>query len=206
MRHKSGWRIEEAGFGKPSESCFIVVDPTAEVDGILECCPIAPLVLLSRRFGLCLIPNASHYLVQACLKVVRDVMPGREIVIRHVDELIIMLIGQLWRQMQAYTEKHHRREKHLKIEKKAFYDLIQIERNAQDAKWGEQTHSDEKWVVIALEELGEVAKAVIENNDVELLPEIVQTVALLENAGLPHGTGIKTQMRNNQTFDDYRKG
>ena len=68
----------------------------------------------------------------------------------------------------------------MKIEKKAFYDLIQMERNAQDAKWGEQHHSDEKWVAIALEELGEVAKAVIENNDVELLPEIVQTVALLE--------------------------
>ena len=69
----------------------------------------------------------------------------------------------------------------MKITKKAFYDLIQIERNHQDAKWGEQTHTDEKWVAIALEELGEVAKSVNENNDVELLPEIIQTVAVLEN-------------------------
>ena len=69
----------------------------------------------------------------------------------------------------------------MKITKKAFYDLIQIERDAQDAKWGEQNHTDEKWVAIALEELGEAAKAVNENNDVELLLEIVQVVAVLEN-------------------------
>ena len=69
----------------------------------------------------------------------------------------------------------------MKITKKAFYDLIESERNAQDAKWGEQNHSDEKWLAIAVEELGEVAKAVLENNDVELLPEIVQVVAVLEN-------------------------
>ena len=69
----------------------------------------------------------------------------------------------------------------MKITKEAFNDLIQIERNAQDEKWGEQNHSDEKWVAIALKELVEVAKAVNENNDVELLPEIIQTVAVLEN-------------------------
>ena len=53
----------------------------------------------------------------------------------------------------------------MKIEKKAFYDLIEMERNAQDAKWGEQRHSDERWATIALEELGEAGKAVLENDD-----------------------------------------
>ena len=69
----------------------------------------------------------------------------------------------------------------MKITKKAFYDLIQIERNAQDAKWGKQRHSDLKWTAIALEELGEVAKAVIEGNEKGLLVEIVQVAAVLEN-------------------------
>ena len=44
-------------------------------------------------------------LVQACLKVIKDVMPEREYVIRHVDGFYIMLIGQLWRRMQSYSAK-----------------------------------------------------------------------------------------------------
>ena len=69
----------------------------------------------------------------------------------------------------------------MKIEKKAFYDLIQMERNAQDEKWGEQNHSDEKWLAILLEELGEAAKAVLEDDDVALLEEVVQVGAVLQN-------------------------
>ena len=68
----------------------------------------------------------------------------------------------------------------MKITKKAFNDLIQIERNAQDAKWSEQRHSDEKWLAIILEELGEAAKAVLENNEEALLEETVQVAALLQ--------------------------
>lgn len=68
----------------------------------------------------------------------------------------------------------------MKITKKAFNDLIQIERNNQIEKWGEQNHSDEKWIVIILEELGEAAKAVIEKNEEGLLEETVQVAALLE--------------------------
>ena len=69
----------------------------------------------------------------------------------------------------------------MKITKAAFNDLIQLERNAQDAKWGEQHHSDEKWLTILLEELGEAAKAVLEENDGALLAEAVQVAAVLEN-------------------------
>ena len=71
-------------------------------------------------------------------------------------------------------------EEHLKIAKETFNDLIQIERNAQDAKWGEQRHSDEKWLAIILEELGEAAKAVLEKNEEALLEETVQVAALLQ--------------------------
>lgn len=69
----------------------------------------------------------------------------------------------------------------MKITKQAYYDLIQIERNAQDEKWGEQNHPNERWFAISGEEFGEIAKAVVENDDINLLPEIVQLAAVLEN-------------------------
>ena len=69
----------------------------------------------------------------------------------------------------------------MKITKKAFNDLIQIERNAQGAKWGEQNHSDEKWLAILLEELGEASKAVLEGDEVGLLEEVVQVGAVLQH-------------------------
>ena len=58
---------------------------------------------------------------------------------------------------------------------------MQIELNHQDEKWKKQCHTDDKWAVIALEELGEVAEAVLEGNDAEMLAEIVQVIAVLEN-------------------------
>lgn len=69
----------------------------------------------------------------------------------------------------------------MKITKDAFNHLIQLERNDQDEKWGEQRHSDEKWLTILLEEIGEAAKAVLEENDEALLVEVVQVAAVLEN-------------------------
>jgi len=72
-------------------------------------------------------------------------------------------------------------EEHLKITKEGFNNLIQIEREAQDEKWGEQRHSDEKWLAILLEELGEVSAAVLEKNEEGLLEETVQVAAVLQN-------------------------
>lgn len=69
----------------------------------------------------------------------------------------------------------------MKITKDAFNNLIQMERNDQDEKWGEQRHTDEKWLTILLEEIGEAAKAVLEENDEALLVEVVQVAAVLEN-------------------------
>ena len=69
----------------------------------------------------------------------------------------------------------------MKITKEVFNNLIEIEREAQDEKWGEQRHSDEKWLAILLEELGEAAKAVLEKNEEGLLEETVQVAAVLQN-------------------------
>ena len=55
-----------------------------------------------------------------------------------------------------------------------------MEREHQTETWGEQKHSDEKWLAILTEEVGEVAKAILENDDVELLKEMCQVGAVLE--------------------------
>ncbi len=42
------------------------------------------------------------------------------------------------------------------------FNEIHQERKAQDEKWGEQNHSPENWLSILMEEVGEVARAMIE--------------------------------------------
>lgn len=42
------------------------------------------------------------------------------------------------------------------------YEAIQQERKRQDDKWGEQNHGDLYWLGILMEEVGEIAKSVIE--------------------------------------------
>lgn len=59
--------------------------------------------------------------------------------------------------------------------------MISVEREYQLKKWGEQKHSDERWLAILAEEVGEVAKAILENDDVELLKEMCQVGAVLES-------------------------
>lgn len=51
------------------------------------------------------------------------------------------------------------------------------ERGRQDAKWGEQNHSDERWLAILAEEFGEVAKDVVERRP-GLRTELIQTAAV----------------------------
>ena len=61
-----------------------------------------------------------------------------------------------------------------------FYNLIQLERAAQDEKWGPQHHSDERWLAIVVEEMGEVSEAFQEKGDTEFLKEVTQVAALLQ--------------------------
>lgn len=68
----------------------------------------------------------------------------------------------------------------MKIDKQGFRFLIDQERASQLRIWGEQHHSDDKWISILLEELGEAAKANNEKNDPELIMEIVQVAAVIE--------------------------
>ncbi len=68
------------------------------------------------------------------------------------------------------------KEKLLKNEQKVF-ELIVAERQHQDEKWPITDHPPEKWLTILVEEVGEVAKAILEN-DPALVLELVQTAAV----------------------------
>ena len=53
------------------------------------------------------------------------------------------------------------------------------ERERQDSLYGDQVqHSDEYWNVIATEENGEVARAIWEQDDIQMYNEIVQACAV----------------------------
>lgn len=62
------------------------------------------------------------------------------------------------------------------------FQLIRRERERQDAKWGVQNHVPLKWQAILAEECGEVAKAVLEDDDAGYLNELVQVAAVAVSA------------------------
>ena len=69
----------------------------------------------------------------------------------------------------------------MKISKAEFYRLVKNELDAQNAKWGNQYHSDEKWLAITVEELGELAESILEGNEFDFIEEAVQLTAVLVN-------------------------
>jgi len=61
---------------------------------------------------------------------------------------------------------------------KTVYQMIEAERAYQDAKWGQQDHTPVAWIPILLEEVGEVARAVNENDVAEYIDELIQVAAV----------------------------
>jgi NTP pyrophosphatase (non-canonical NTP hydrolase) len=68
---------------------------------------------------------------------------------------------------------------------------VETERMRQDAKWGEQNHSNELWMAILTEEVGEAAQALLDSRykvvnparytpdvDAHLREELVQVAAV----------------------------
>lgn len=58
------------------------------------------------------------------------------------------------------------------------HGLVDLECDLQDEKWGEQSHTHEKWLVILTEEIGEIARAVLETDPVSLVAEVIQAAAV----------------------------
>ena len=57
-------------------------------------------------------------------------------------------------------------------------EAVLAERDRQDGKWGVQNHVDAWWNVIAIEEAGEAAREVYEQNEAKLFEEVIQTCAV----------------------------
>jgi NTP pyrophosphatase (non-canonical NTP hydrolase) len=55
---------------------------------------------------------------------------------------------------------------------------IADERIRQDAKWGEQNHYPARWVTILVEEVGEMAKAILNEDLAHTRKELVQVAAV----------------------------
>ena len=55
---------------------------------------------------------------------------------------------------------------------------VRRERLRQLGKWGDQKHSPMKWLAIALEELGEAAKAALEGDTEAYHKELIETAAV----------------------------
>ncbi len=58
------------------------------------------------------------------------------------------------------------------------HDMIINEEYKQEEKWGEQNHDNYYWICILTEEIGEIAKALIENQNEDMEKEIIQTAAV----------------------------
>lgn len=58
------------------------------------------------------------------------------------------------------------------------FQKIARERKAQDAKWGEQNHHDGYWSLILSEEVGELAKAILQDDGTNLDEELTQVAAV----------------------------
>lgn len=60
------------------------------------------------------------------------------------------------------------------------YTEIQQERHRQNAKWGLQNHADQKWLAIMVEEVGEVANAILEGKPIHTIRgELIQVAAVV---------------------------
>jgi NTP pyrophosphatase (non-canonical NTP hydrolase) len=58
------------------------------------------------------------------------------------------------------------------------FTAIIVERQHQDEKWGAQNHESHVWLAILLEEVGEVAKALLEKDFLGIIHEIIQVAAV----------------------------
>lgn len=65
----------------------------------------------------------------------------------------------------------------LQVQVERIFELVLAERRHQDEKWGKQSHDPDRWHTILSEEVGEVAKAVLEN-DIALARELIQVIAV----------------------------
>ncbi len=79
-------------------------------------------------------------------------------------------------------------------------EAVLEERRRQDDKWGVQHHGPDGWLAILTEELGEVAKAILEGSGLRYRDELIQVAAVavaavecLDLGNLELGSLVKAQ-------------
>jgi len=81
--------------------------------------------------------------------------------------------------MNVYLKRMEKMlEKTYQSETQEYLNAIAVERTRQDTKWGEQNHDPHKWVTILMEEVGEVARAVLDEKPKDYTKELVQVAAV----------------------------
>lgn len=58
------------------------------------------------------------------------------------------------------------------------YENIKSERLYQDNRWGVRNQENEKWLSILVEEIGEVAQAMLEGENLKVREELIQVAAV----------------------------
>lgn len=59
------------------------------------------------------------------------------------------------------------------------FKAINAERDRQDEKWGDQSgHSDDRWMTILVEEVGESAQEILDGDEIKLFIELTQVAAV----------------------------
>lgn len=58
------------------------------------------------------------------------------------------------------------------------WDEVSEEREQQDAKWDEQNHTPEHWMIILGEEFGEACESILEECDEAYREELIQVAAV----------------------------
>lgn len=77
---------------------------------------------------------------------------------------------------------------------------VNLERDKQDQKWGEQNHDGFKWLAILGEEVGECNKAFLEGDLKNFREELIQVaavaVAIIESIDRAEQSSIKSEYKN----------
>lgn len=92
------WQIEEIGTGKTSESCLMIIDRYADVEGIADCSAVlcSPDI---KHMHIVFDNKLSPLRIQQYLHIIRKAAKSdTRYTIKHVDLLVIRLMGYLWKQ------------------------------------------------------------------------------------------------------------
>ena len=65
------------------------------------------------------------------------------------------------------------------MERKFVFDVVSEECDRQIEKWGRQKHSNWFWLLILLEEIGEVCEAILQDDRDQITAELIQCAAVI---------------------------